>query len=93
MDISNKLEIAKAYGEVIEDNGEFRTTKCDRTGCVYCLFGISQDVGENRIQRLQQTHPQLHSYCMDKLGFREVCNYMNIPCEKEQCDMFKEIEN
>ena len=33
----------------------------------------------NRYQRLELTHPQLHEYCMNKLGFKEVCEYMNIP--------------
>ena len=73
------LEIATVYGDIIEDeNGILKTTKCDRTGCIFCGFGISQEKGQNRYQRLEETHPQLHSYCMNKLGFKEVCEYMDI---------------
>jgi len=25
------------------------------------------------------THPQLHKYCIEKLGYKEVMGYMNIP--------------
>jgi len=74
------LEIASVYGDIVEDeNGLLKTTKCDRTGCIFCGFGISQEKGQNRYQRLEETHPQLHNYCMNKLGFKEVCEYMDIP--------------
>ena len=56
------------------------------------MYGIHLEKGENRFQRLQKTHPQLHSYCMDKLGFRTVCEYMNIPCEDTQYNMFDIID-
>lgn len=48
----------------------------DRTGCIFCMFGIAQDKG-NRFKILQQLHPELYKYCMDKLGIREVLNYLN----------------
>lgn len=75
---NNNVEIASVYGDIIEVNGQLKTTMCDRTGCVFCGFGIEQEKGENRYQRLEKTHPQLHDYCMNKLGFKEVCEYMNI---------------
>ena len=75
----NKLSINKAYGEVICIDGIYSTTKCDRTGCIYCGFGVHLEKEPNRYQRLELTHPQLYNYCMYKLGFKEVCDYMNIP--------------
>ena len=75
----NKITINKAYGEVICKVDVYSTTKCDRTGCIYCGFGIHLEKEPNRYQRLEQTHPQLYNYCMDKLGFKEVCEYMDIP--------------
>ena len=75
----NKLTINKAYGEVIYKDGVYSTTKCDRTGCIYCGFGVHLEKEPNRYQRLEQSHPQLYNYCMDKLKFKEVCKYMNIP--------------
>lgn len=38
------------------------TTKCDRTGCIFCLFGIMQDIG--RITRLQSLEPQRADYVL-----------------------------
>ena len=78
------IEIPTVYGDILKDNGVLKTTKCDRTGCVFCGFGIHLEKGENRYQRLERTHPQLHDYCMNKLGFKEVCNYMNIPYKNEE---------
>ena len=78
----NKLDINKAYGVVDYKNGKYYTTKCDRTGCIYCGFGVHLEKEPNRYQRLQETHPQLHDYCMNKLGFKEVCEFMNISYKK-----------
>lgn len=73
------LRLPSPYGDIIKDeNNKLKTTKCDRTGCVWCLFGINAEKGENRIQRLQRTHPHLHDYCLNKLGVKEVLEYMNI---------------
>ena len=79
----NNIKIAESYGEVEKITNflgeeEYYTTKCDRTGCVFCGFGVHLEKGENRYQRLERTHPQLHDYCMNKLGFKEVCEYMGI---------------
>ena len=79
----NNIEIASAYGDILEVNNTLKTSKCDRTGCVFCGFGIELEKGENRYQRLERTHPQLHDYCMNKLGFKEVCEYMNIKYKRE----------
>lgn len=81
-----ELEIANVYGEVVEEDGIMKTTKCDRTGCVFCGFGVHLEEEPNRFQRLEKTHPQLHAYCMDKLGFKDVCEYMGIPYKNEDED-------
>ena len=80
----NNLEYASVYGDIVETNEEvcgrkqFTTTGEKRTGCVFCGFGVHLEKGENRYQRLERTHPQLHTYCMENLGFRELCEYMGI---------------
>lgn len=51
----------------------------ERTGCMWCLYGIQYEEYPNRLQRMQTTHPQLHNYCLSKLGIKEVLDYMNIP--------------
>lgn len=78
------LEYASVYGDIVETGREvygrkeLTTTGEKRTGCVFCGFGVHLEKGENRYQRLQRTHPQLHSYCMNNLGFKGVCELMGI---------------
>lgn len=75
-----KLPIASVYGEIRKTNcGKYYTTGESRTGCVFCGFGCHLEKGENRYQRLERTHPQLHDYCINKLGFGEVLDYINVP--------------
>ncbi|MFI3272325.1 MAG: phosphoadenosine phosphosulfate reductase family protein [Pseudomonadota bacterium] len=72
------IPLASVYGEVCEKNGVFSTSGLSRTGCVFCCFGLHLDHldGEqNRFQQLAKTHPKLHSYCIDRLGLREVLQY------------------
>jgi len=52
-----------------------------RTGCIFCMFGVHLEKGENRFQLLKKTHPKLWKYCMDNLGIREVLEFINVPCE------------
>lgn len=77
--VDNNITIPSVYGRIVQENGIYRTTGEQRTGCIYCLFGIQYDTGYNRIQRLQVTHPQLHQYVLDKLGYREVMEYLGYP--------------
>lgn len=53
----------------------------ERTGCALCLFGVHQEDPPNRFQRLKQTHPKFWAYGMDRLGLRDICEYMDIPYE------------
>jgi 3'-phosphoadenosine 5'-phosphosulfate sulfotransferase (PAPS reductase)/FAD synthetase len=53
-------------------------TGVSRTGCIYCLFGISLEKEPNRFQLLKATHPKLYEYCMNKLGVKEVLDFMNL---------------
>ena len=50
----------------------------DRTGCVFCMFGIHLEKGENRFQRMNKTHPKLYDYCINKLGIGDVLDYIRI---------------
>ena len=60
------LQVAPVYGELIElPNGDLHFTKCQRTGCVFCGFGLKYDENPNRFQRLAETHPKLYDYCIN----------------------------
>jgi 3'-phosphoadenosine 5'-phosphosulfate sulfotransferase (PAPS reductase)/FAD synthetase len=71
---SKSLPYAKIY-----DMGE------ERTGCMYCLFGIEQESakGENRFQRMARSHPKQWSFCMDKLGIRAVMDFLWLPVDPD----------
>jgi len=57
------------------------TTGCDRTGCMFCMFGCHLEKEPNRFQRMKQTHPKQYAYCMDQLGLKEVLEYIGVPYE------------
>lgn len=47
----------------------------ERTGCMFCLFGAHLK-NDKRFELMEENFPQLHSYCMEKLGLREVLNFI-----------------
>lgn len=53
------------------------------TGCIYCGFGCHLEAPPNRFQRMAQTHPRLHKYCMDTLGLRDILAFINVPSEPQ----------
>ena len=42
-----------------------KTTGCDRTGCIFCMFGCHLEKEPNRFQRLKETHPKQYEYCIN----------------------------
>lgn len=59
-----KLEIAEVYGDIVYDGCKYKTSGCERTGCIMCGFGAHRDKGESRFERLKRTHPKQYDYCM-----------------------------
>jgi len=57
--------------EMIQDyrGCKFRTTKCKRTGCIFCLFGITQDT--SRMLQVQKEEPQIADYVLKGGMFNE----------------------
>ena len=69
-----------------------KTTGCDRTGCIFCMFGCHLEKEPNRFQRLKQTHPKQYEYCIgggeyvdgkwqpskEGLGLGKVLDYINV---------------
>lgn len=59
------IPIAAPYGDIVKDEaGKYMTTKCDRTGCIFCAFGCHNESGESRFERLKRTHPRQYEYCI-----------------------------
>jgi 3'-phosphoadenosine 5'-phosphosulfate sulfotransferase (PAPS reductase)/FAD synthetase len=47
-----------------EPEDTLKTTGCDRTGCIFCMFGCHLEKEPNRFQRLKETHPRQYEYCI-----------------------------
>ena len=47
-----------------EPEDRLKTTGCDRTGCIFCMFGCHLEKEPNRFQRLKETHPRQYEYCI-----------------------------
>lgn len=68
------------------------TTGCNRTGCIFCMFGCHLEKEPNRFQRLKETHPRQYEYCIgggemvdgkwqpskEGLGLGKVLDYINV---------------
>lgn len=85
----NELEIPSVYGDVVQDeHGVFRTTGLKRTGCMYCPFGAQFEKYPNRYQQMQHTHPKHYKYMLEKLGFKQVFDYVGIEYKDRQRKLF-----
>lgn len=84
------LEIASVYGEVIEENGLLRTTGVNRTGCMFCMYGVHlEPIGQTRFDKMKVTHPQLYDYIMNKLnGEHVLCEYLKCDAKHRKSTMF-----
>lgn len=77
------IKIPSVYGEIVQnEKGKYCTTGCDRTGCVWCCYGVHLEKEPTRFKRLKQTHPKLYDFCMRPksehgLGYKEIFDYMN----------------
>lgn len=75
-----------------EPEDVLETTGCDRTGCIFCVFGCHLEKEPNRFQRLKETHPRQYEYCIgggemvdgkwqpskDGLGLGKVLDYIGV---------------
>ena len=52
------------YLDCHEEGDKLKTTGCDRTGCIFCMFGCHLEKEPNRFQRLKETHPRQYEYCI-----------------------------
>lgn len=81
------FDICSVYGQIEKDaQGIFRLTGEQRTGCMYCAFGVTEEKEPNRFQRMQGSHPKQYCFCMKPvaeggLGMKEVLRYMDVPYE------------
>ena len=60
------------YLECYEDADKLKTTGCNRTGCIFCMFGCHIEKEPNRFQRLKETHPKQYAYCIGGGEYSEI---------------------
>ncbi len=67
------------YGDIVDaGNGKLRFTGYQRTGCMGCLYGCHLEGSPNRLQMLKVTHPAIYNYLFEKLGYKQVCDFIGI---------------
>lgn len=72
----NNVEISKAYGEIAQDeDGNFYTTKAERTGCPICMFGMERDGTPNRFQRMYYEDNRRWQQAIFEWGYKEVLDF------------------
>ena len=82
--LENKLEISSVYGDIQDKDGKLQCEKLDRTGCMFCMFGVHMEKNDiNRFKNLKENYPKLFNYCMDEegLGCKKVLDYIGIKIE------------
>lgn len=68
---------------LIEDNRRYKTTGCQRTGCMFCGYGCHlEKAGEGRFEKMKETHPKIYDYIMRPkeeggLNYKEVIDWIN----------------
>lgn len=75
----NNFKIAEPYGDIVEnEDGKLQLTGVPRTGCMFCMFGITQEKEPNKFQRMKITDPAIYNYCIEKLDIKKVLDYAGV---------------
>lgn len=89
-----QINVIDYLGEY-EPEDRLKTTGCDRTGCIFCMFGCHLEKEPNRFQRLKETHPRQYEFCIgggemvegklqpnkEGLGLGKVLDYIGVKYE------------
>lgn len=55
----------------------------ERTGCMFCMFGIHRESRPNRFDKMALTHPRQYKFCMDNLEISRVLETIWQPKNKK----------
>lgn len=87
------IPYASVYGELVpkskvigqlaidEVPTALMTTGVNRTGCMFCMFGVHLEKEPNRFQRMKEAHPKQYDYCMREkngLGLAKVLDFIDV---------------
>ena len=88
-----ELPYATVYGDIVpkskvvgqlaidEVPTALMTTGVNRTGCMFCMFGVHLEKEPNRFQQMKITHPKQYDYCIREengLGLGKVLDFINV---------------
>ena len=91
--VTYNVPYCPVYGEIVQEDkqttlfdderGGLVTTGCNRTGCMFCMYGCHMEKAPNRFQIMKETHPKQYNYCMKPwneggLGLDEVLTYIHV---------------
>ena len=62
-ELNGQINIIDLLGDY-EPEDKLKTTGCNRTGCIFCMFGCHLEKEPNRFQMLKETHPRQYEYCI-----------------------------
>lgn len=71
----NSYDVPADFLEVLYASGahpELKTTGCDRTGCVFCMFGCHLEKENKRFQQLSYIDPPKYKYCIGGGEYAEI---------------------
>ena len=71
---------------MVHKEGIYQTTGVNRTGCMWCGFGVHLQKNPNKFQQMKCTHPEIHDYCIREcenggLGYGKIFDFMGIKYE------------
>lgn len=75
----NNIPYSSIYGDIVQEDGKWRTTGAQRTGCMYCPCGAHLEKRPNRFERMATEHPDQYDYCINELGYGRVFDYAGVP--------------
>lgn len=93
--LEGQINMIDYLGDYSQED-KLKTTGCDRTGCIFCMFGCHLEKEPNRFQRLKETHPRQYEYCIgggeyneegkwvpskEGLGLAKVLDYIGVDYE------------
>lgn len=62
----NNIQIPTVYGQVEKQGELYKLTGVNRTGCMFCMYGVHlEDKNNNRFLQMEKTHPKLYNYCIN----------------------------
>lgn len=71
------VPVPEIYGQIVCENGIYRTTKAQRTGCSMCGFGIQKErTRPHRFDFLHDRNPKEWDFWMNEVGFGEVFDWI-----------------